>query len=97
MTTEEAARILDPSTSDSEFEKDISHWGERLDIARAMGAEALRSSWVRTEDRLPVKADGEILATNKYGLNLLPHYRVVDFPDTFTWWMPIPPLPEVEE
>ena len=42
MNREEAARILDPSTSDIEFEKDISHWSERFDAARAMGAEALR-------------------------------------------------------
>ena len=43
MNREEAARILDPSTMDLEFEKDISHWGERLDLAMAMGVEALRS------------------------------------------------------
>ena len=43
MNREEAARILDPSTMDLEFEKDISHWSERLDLAMAMGVEALRS------------------------------------------------------
>ena len=53
-----------------------------------------RSPWVKTSDRLPTKADGEILATNKYGLNLLPYYRVVELSDVYTWWMPIPPLPE---
>ena len=41
MNREEAARILDPSTSDLEFEKDVSHWSERLDLAMTMGAEAL--------------------------------------------------------
>ena len=54
------------------------------------------SPWVKTADRLPTKADGEILAINKYGLNLLPYYRVVELSDVYMWWMPIPPLPEVE-
>lgn len=53
-----------------------------------------RSPWVKTADRLPTKADGEILAINKYGLNLLPYYRVVELSDVYTWWMAIPPLPE---
>ena len=53
MNREEAARILDPSTCDIEFEKDISHWSERLELAMTMGAEALRSGWVKTADRLP--------------------------------------------
>ena len=56
-----------------------------------------RSPWVKTSDRLPTKANGEILATNKYGLNLLPYYRVVELSDVYTWWMAIPPLPEVEK
>ena len=55
------------------------------------------SPWVKTADRLPTKANGEILAINKYGLNLLPYYRVVELSDVYTWWMAIPPLPEVEE
>lgn len=42
MNREEAARILHPDTSDAEYEKDITHWGERLDKAMRMGSEALR-------------------------------------------------------
>lgn len=41
MNREEASRILHPDTRDVEFEKDVTHWGERLDKAMKMGAEAL--------------------------------------------------------
>ena len=105
MNREEAARILDPSTSDSEFEKDISHWSERLDIAMAMGAESLRGPWVKTADRLPTEADAG------YNEEVITFYRdgetesvscdywafVAKHPEYSPYWMPIPLLPGVEE
>ena len=54
------------------------------------------SPWVETSDRLPTYEDGKVLAINKFGPNLLPHYKVVELSDVYTWWMPIPPIPEVE-
>ena len=107
MNREEAARILDPSASDIEFEKDISHWSERLDIARAMGAEALRSPWVKTADRLP---DAEQIARNDKIFLLCKQHDgtyeaythwadgLASHPEKFEfdYWMPVPPLPEVE-
>ena len=107
MNREEAARILDPSTSDLEFEKDVSHWSERLDLAMTMGAEALRSRWVKTADRLP---DAEQIARNdKIFLLCKQHDRTYEaythwadglasHPEKFEfdYWMPVPPLPEVE-
>ena len=100
MNREEAARILDPSTCDIEFEKDISHWSERLELAMTMGAEALRSRWVKTSDRLPTEADADselmIMAWHIYfGYEAVAYGSVIDEPERFTYWMPIPPLPEV--
>ena len=102
MNREEAARILDPSTSDIEFEKDISHWSERLDIARAMGAEALRSPWVKTADRLPTEADAnkesKVLGwIPGYGYRGADYKFVIGRPEHVTWWMPFPSRLEVEE
>ena len=104
MNREEAARILDPSTSDIEFEKDISHWSERFDVAKAMGAEALRSRWVKTSDRLPMQSC-DTAGCGKVFVLIKKYYEpgyivriewvdyIADHPEEFNYWMPIPPFP----
>lgn len=104
MNREEASRILHPDTRDVEFEKDVTHWGERLDKACVMGAEALRSPWVKTTDRLPTHEDAylnvyeKVIARGEDGGVVMANYaNVRDFPHIYIWWMPIPPLPDVTE
>lgn len=104
MNREEAARILHPDTRDVEFEKDVTHWGERLDKALDIAIEALRGPWVKTSDRLPTEADADntmcwVFATTKS--SNLPMPEAIAYiranPDDYPYWMPIPPLQEVEE
>ncbi len=75
----------------------------RIAIAKAI--DALSSPWVKTADRLPTEADAG------YNEEVITFYRdgetesvscdywafVAKHPEYFPYWMPIPPLPEVEE
>ena len=61
-----------------------------------------RSPWVKTSGRLPTEADADselmIMAWHIYfGYEAVAYGSVIDEPEMFTYWMPIPPLPEVEE
>ena len=103
MNREEAARILDPSTSGLEFEKDISHWSERLDLAMTMGAEALRMD--AKEASIVMKIRLHPFGGPDYEkpyCSACNHY-VPDANAAFCCWCgskfvtPIPPLPGVGE
>lgn len=105
MNREEAARILDPITSQQAIDE-LSCGGTNakkliVDLACRMGAEALRNPWVKTSDRLPDKCDetkyliarqricGEWHTLQVTGLYIKKN------PTRCPWWMPIPLLPEV--
>ena len=65
------------------------------------GYVAKRGPWVKTADRLPTEADADselmIMAWHIYfGYEAVAYGSVIDEPERFTYWMPIPPLPEVE-
>lgn len=64
----------------------------------------LRNLWVKTADRLPTESDADntmcwVLATTIS--SNLPMPEPIAYiranPDRYPYWMPIPPLPEVEE
>ena len=62
---------------------------------------AKRSPWVKTSDRLPTEADADselmIMAWHIYfGYEAVAYGSVIDEPEMFTYWMPVPPLTEVE-
>ena len=66
--------------------------------------DALKGPWVKTADRLPTEADADntmcwVLATTIS--SDLPMPEAIAYiranPDNYPYWMPIPPLPEVEE
>lgn len=105
MNREEAARILHPDTQPQEQLKfTYKTWVERFDEACIIGAEALRGPWVKTSDRAPTMEDADawdlVFATHRAfgGEPYKVRYRVVaNNPSDHVWWMPIPPLPEVEE
>ena len=77
----------------------------RLAISTVLTAlSALRSPWVKTSDRLPTEADADntmcwVLATTIS--SNLPMPEAIAYiranPDNYPYWMPIPPLPEVEK
>lgn len=57
------------------------------------------SPWVKTADRLPTESDADselmIMAWHIYfGYEAVAYGSVIDEPEMFTYWMPIPPLPE---
>ena len=60
------------------------------------------SPWVKTADRLPTKADADarrnVLASGADRRTVIVYYGNVEmYPSLYPMWMPIPPLPEVEE
>ena len=61
----------------------------------------LSSPWVKTSDRLPTEGDAN-KESMVLGWDATLGYRDVDYkfivtyPRFIHWWMPIPPLPEVE-
>ena len=61
----------------------------------------LTSPWVKTSDRLPDKCDyyTMYLTTKKRngGVWQVRGSFIKEHPELCPWWMPIPPLPEVEE
>ena len=101
MTREEAAKIL---------MNEVEGWGDKrmpfasYITALRMGADALRSGWVRTADRVPTEADAgvdeEILTiyddgeTRVMGADYWAY--VAKVPERFPYWLPVPKLPEVE-
>ena len=71
-------------------------------IQFAADTNVARSPWVKTSGRLPTEADADselmIMAWHIYfGYEAVAYGSVIDEPEMFTYWMPIPPLPEVEE
>ena len=76
----------------------------RLAVSTVLTAlSALRSPWVKTSDRLPTEADADntmcwVFATTKS--SNLPMPEAIAYiranPDRYPYWMPFPPLPEVE-
>ena len=62
---------------------------------------AKRSPWVKTSDRLPDKCDcyTMYLTTKKRngGVWQVRGIFIKEHPELCPWWMPIPPLPEVEK
>ena len=73
--------------------------GEREILVEAF--DALRSPWVKTSDRLPTKEDAdnrlELLAWDYCAGVVVKYGDVKDNSQIYPYWMPIPPLPEVEE
>ena len=63
-----------------------------------------RSPWVKTSDRLPTEADGVVVAwgnieipeINDYGYAFAIREMFLNPLYNLPYWMPIPPLPEVE-
>ena len=59
------------------------------------------SGWVKTSDRLPTEADADrklnVFVWTHSGGHVVNYQRVIGTPDFYPYWMPIPPLPEVEE
>lgn len=107
MTREEAARLLHPDTTAQAMAGCLmddpkgNSWAKVLNKACEMGAEALQP-WVKTSDRLPEGKDAfedKVLVYNfverRQQLKLWLIVRT--YPHVFPFWMPIPPLPEVEE
>lgn len=103
MTRDQAARILHPDTS-REAQEEMDATMDDVNQACVMGAEALRRPWIKTADRLPTQEDadkeGKILAWS--ALECEDNIRVEWWANVgvhaedWTWWMPIPPLPEVD-
>jgi hypothetical protein len=94
-----ATQIMDAGEIDAETKQGLRLTVEAFTMART----ALRSGWVRTEDRLPENDDNWVI-----GLWQLNDGRLI--PDAvpsgtlirlskkaFPYWMPLPKLPEVEE
>jgi len=98
MTREEAARILDPDG----FNDVLPINTETSLEAMEMGAAALReTAWVKTSERLPTEDDGFVVVmTNGIFTECVPvaawYSTAGDKPEAYPYWMPIPPLPEVE-
>ena len=67
----------------------------------AADANVARSPWVKTADRLPDKCEyyTMYLTTKKRngGVWQVRGIFIKEHPELCPWWMPIPPLPEVEE
>ena len=103
MTREEAANILDLKTRPEALADFVGpELAGIVHQAMIMGAEALRSPWAKTSDRLPTEADADarhnVLARGLDGRTVMAYYRhVVDYPKLYVLWMPIPSLPETEE
>ena len=62
----------------------------------------MNNQWVKTADRLPAEADADpcldVFAWHiDDGAVRTDYGQVQDYPDLYTYWMPIPPLPEDEE
>ena len=77
-----------------------------IDAIKLLAADTnvARSPWVKTSDRLPTEADADntmcwVLATTIS--SNLPMPEAIAYiranPDRYPYWMPIQPLPEVEE
>lgn len=105
MTKEHAAQMLHPDTTAQVMagyllaDPSGDSWSDALNEACRMGAEALRSPWVRTADWPPTHKDAylreKVLARGRDNNVAMAHYaHVRDFPNIYIWWMPIPPLPE---
>ena len=103
MNREEAANILDLKTRPEALADFVGpELAGIVHQAMIMGAEALRSHWVKTADRPPTHKDAslreKVLARGRDNGVAMAHYaHVRDFPNVYPWWMPIPELPEVEE
>jgi hypothetical protein len=75
----------------------------RIAIGKAI--DALRNPWVKTADKLPTKEDAwyedEILTLYQDGETMMLGFDywlyVTKHPEQYLYWMPIPPLPEVEK
>lgn len=54
--------------------------------------------WVKTADRLPTEADANrklnVFVWTHSGGHVVNYQSVIESPDFYPWWMPIPPLPE---
>ena len=102
MTREEAANILDLKTRPEALADFVGpELAGIVHQAMIMGAEALRSPWVKTSDRLPTEADANkellVLGWNApLGYREVSYMFIATYPRYIPWWMPIPPLPEVE-
>ena len=106
MTREEAANILDLKTRPEALADFVGpELAGVVHQAMIMGAEALRSRWVKTSDRLPTEADAgyddEIITLYQDGETKMLGFDywkyVAKHPEQYLYWMPIPPLPEVTE
>lgn len=90
MSNAEAIEIL------KHIEADI--YG-RIAIGKAI--DALIGPWVKTTDRLPTEADADrklnVFVRTHSGGHVVNYQSVIESPDFYPWWMPIPPLPEKEE
>jgi hypothetical protein len=103
--TEEAAKVLDCAWRGCVYEGIMNintAYGMAIKVLResALRESALRG-WVKTADRLPTEADagpqGKIVAMYRDGEEIIyPWERVVDHSTYFTYWLPLPKLPEVE-
>ena len=73
----------------------------RIAIRKAI--DALSNPWVSLDERLPVKSDAlycSVLVWSQYGVELISYNQLYFSPSTlakYTHFLPIPPLPEVEE
>lgn len=100
MTKEDAANILDLKTRPEALADFVGpELAGMVHQAMIMGAEALRSPWVRTVDRLPTEADADELGrvllmcvVDKW-CNCVP-VSTIDADEEW-FWMPVPLLPEV--
>ena len=102
MTREEAANILDLKTRPEALADFVGpELAGIVHQAIIMGAEALRSRWVKTADRLPTKDDVDsrmnVMAWHIwYGAEIVDYGLLLDDPAMYIWWAPIPtPTEEV--
>ena len=106
MNMEEAARIL--HEIEDKWLEPKAYLHERENKALDIAIEALRSPWVKTSDRLPMQSCdtagcGKVFVLIKrryepgYIVSIEWEDYIADHPEEFNYWMPIPPLPEVEE
>ena len=102
MTREEAAQILHPDTSLKAIctHRPVEEIYSIIKEAELMGAEALRSPWVKTSDRLPEERDGDHVLVATYDADRrqwiwwVTSRGLVKSCPQIEWWTPIPTLPE---
>ncbi len=100
MNREDAANILDLKTRPEALADFVGpELAGVVHQAMRMGAEALRSPWVKTADRLPTEREtrnGVVVISGGQGWFSVQSPKVLEmYPQYYPYWMAIPNLPKV--